>query len=48
MIRVVRWDIDRRHQAVEDLLAMDADVALIQEVGLGVLESLRVEYREVV
>ena len=28
MIRVVRWDIDRRHQAVEDLLAMDVDVVL--------------------
>ena len=41
MIRVVRWNIDRRHQAVEDLLAMDAEMALLQEVGPGALESLR-------
>ena len=41
MITVVSWNIDRRLQAVEDLLAMDADVALLQEVGLGALASLR-------
>ena len=41
MITVVSWNIDGRLQAVEELLAMDADVALLQEVGLGALETLR-------
>ena len=40
MIRVVSWSIARRPQATEELLAMDADVALLQEVGLGALEYL--------
>ena len=40
MITVVSWNIDRRLQSVEELLAMDADVANLQEVGLGALESL--------
>ena len=31
MIRVVSWSIARRPQATEELLAMDADVALLQE-----------------
>ena len=29
MITVVSWNIDWRLQAVEELLAMDADVALL-------------------
>ena len=41
MITVVSWNIDRRLQSVEELLAMDADVANLQEVGLGALESLK-------
>ena len=41
MITVVSWNIDGRLQAVEELLAMDADVALLQEVGLGALETLK-------
>ncbi len=35
MIKVVCWNIDRRHQAVRELLEMDADVALLQEVSSG-------------
>ena len=30
---VVSWNIAMRHQTVQELLAMDADVALLQEVG---------------
>ena len=41
MITVVSWNIDRRLQAVEQLLVMDADVALLQEVGVGALDQLR-------
>ena len=41
MIQVVSWNIAMRHQAVEELLAMDADVALLQEVGTGALEVLK-------
>ena len=40
MITVVSWNIARRLQAVEELLAMDADVALLQEVGPGALARL--------
>ena len=40
MITVVSWNIARRLQAVEELLVMDADVALLQEVGPGALERL--------
>ena len=35
MIKVICWNIDRRHPAVQELLEMDADVALLQEVGSG-------------
>ena len=41
MIQVVSWNIAMRLQAVDELLAMDADVALLQEVGPGALEALR-------
>ena len=41
MIRVVSWNIAMRLQLVEELLAMDADVALLQEVGPGALEALK-------
>ena len=41
MITVVSWNIGRRLQSVEELLAMDADVALLQEVGPGALEALK-------
>ena len=41
MIKVISWNIDRRHQAVEELLHTDADVAFLQEVGPGALEALR-------
>ena len=40
MIKVVNWNIARRIQAVEELLDMDADVALLQEVGVSALETL--------
>ena len=40
MIKVVSWNIAMRHQAVDELLAMDADVALLQEVGPGALDRL--------
>ena len=35
MITVVSWNIGRRLQSVEELLAMEADVSLLQEVGPG-------------
>ncbi len=35
MIKVVCWNIDRRHQAARESLEMGADVALLQEVGSG-------------
>ena len=41
MTRVVSWNIAMRPQAVEELLAMDPDVALLQEVGPGALEALK-------
>ena len=41
MITVVNWNIAKRLQAVEELLAMDADVALLQEVSPGTLEFLK-------
>ena len=41
MITVVSWNIAMRPQAVDELLAMDADVALLQEVGPGALEVLK-------
>ena len=40
MVTAVSWNIARRLQAVEELLVMDADVALLQEVGPGALERL--------
>ncbi len=42
MITLVSWNIAMRLQAVDELLAMDADVALLQEVGPGALERLAV------
>lgn len=41
MIQVLSWNIAMRLQAVDELLAMKADVALLQEVGLGALDALR-------
>ena len=41
MIRVVSWNIAMRLQSVEELVAMEADVALLQEVGPGALEALK-------
>jgi endonuclease/exonuclease/phosphatase family metal-dependent hydrolase len=41
MITVVSWNIAMRLQAVEELLTMGADVALLQEVGPGALDRLR-------
>ena len=41
MTKVVSWNIAMRLQAVEELLATDADVALLQEVGPGALDRLR-------
>ena len=40
MITVVSWNIVMRLQAVEELLAMDADVAPLQEVGPGARADL--------
>ena len=40
MIRVVSWNVARRRKPVYDLLKMDADVALLQEVGKGLSGSL--------
>ena len=40
MITVVSWNIVMRLQSVEELLAMDADVAPLQEVGPGALADL--------
>ena len=33
MIKVVSWNIAKRHQPWRELLRMDADVALLQEAG---------------
>lgn len=35
MITVVNWNMGKRHEPWRDLLAMDADIALLQEVGIG-------------
>lgn len=40
MIRIVSWNVAQRIQPVAELLEMDADVALLQEVGPGTLEQL--------
>ena len=40
LIRVVNWNIARRRRPLAELLAMDADVALLQEVGSGFATSL--------
>lgn len=40
MIKVISWNIARRLQATHELLGMDADVALLQEVGVGAREVL--------
>ena len=40
MVTAVSWNIAMRIAAAEELLAMDADVALLQEVGPGALERL--------
>ncbi len=40
MITVVSWSIAQQLQAVSELLAMEANVALMQEVGVGALELL--------
>ena len=34
MIKVVCWNIDKRHEPWRELVEMDADVALLQEVGI--------------
>lgn len=41
MVTVVSWNIAMRSRAVDEFLAMDFDVALLQEVGPGVLDRLR-------
>ena len=41
MIKVVCWNIGRNHKPLEELLKMDADVALLQEVHPGGYEWLR-------
>ena len=41
MIKVVCWNIGRTHKPLEELLEMDADVALLQEVHPGGYEWLR-------
>ena len=33
MIRIVSWNIAKRHQPWRELAAMDADIALVQEGG---------------
>ncbi len=40
VIRVVCWNVAQRVQPVAELLYMDADVALRQEAGPGILEEL--------
>ena len=39
-IRVVGWNVAQRVQTVDELLDMDADVALLQGAGTGILEEL--------
>ena len=41
MIRVVSWNIARRHRPLEDLREMDVDLALLQEVGTGAASRLQ-------
>ena len=41
MITVLSWNIAMSSQAADELLTMDADVALLQEVGPGALDRLR-------
>lgn len=41
MIKVICWNIGRTHKPLEDLLEMDADVALLQEVHPGGYEWLK-------
>lgn len=40
MIRLVSWNINRSTQALQDLVSMEADVALLQEVHVGGWEWL--------
>ena len=40
MVKVVNWNVNRSQQALEELLEMDADVALLQEVHVGGWEWL--------
>ena len=40
LIRVVSWNVARRRRPLEELLEMDADAALLQEVGTGAASSL--------
>ena len=37
---MVSWNIVRRHQAIDELLAMNTDVALLLEMGPGALDRL--------
>ena len=41
MIKIVNWNIGRTHKPLEELLEMDADVALLQEVHPGGYEWLK-------
>lgn len=40
MIKVVCWNIGRTYEPLEELLEMNADVALLQEVGSGMRDHL--------
>ena len=40
MIKVVDWNIGYRYQPLQELLDMDADIALLQEVGIGMRDRL--------
>ena len=35
VISIVNWNIGRRRAPLQELVKMDADVALLQEVGIG-------------
>ncbi len=48
VIKVVCWNVAQRVQTVAELLDMDADIALLQEVGIGILEELAGTGRNVV
>ena len=41
MVKIVSWNINKSRVAVRELLEMDADVALLQEAGVGALDDLR-------